>query len=105
MQGASPSSTLTLYRQALGLRRERIVDAPRTVEWLEVPGREDVLAYRRGDVVVATNFGTEPCALPRSWGSVLLRSDGGESHRLAGSSTAWLHTADVAAGVPSFLAD
>ena len=103
VQGASPSSTLTLYRQALGLRRERIVDAPRTVEWLEVPGREDVVAYRRGDVVVATNFGTEPCALPRSWGSVLLRSDGGESHRLAGSSTAWLETADTpssAAGAP-----
>jgi alpha-glucosidase len=89
-QEDDPRSTLSLYRRALALRRERVVGAPRAVEWLEVPGREDLVAYSRGGLVVATNFGTEPCALPGSWGTVLLRSDGGESPVLQGSSTAWL---------------
>jgi alpha-glucosidase len=89
-QSDDPRSTLTLYRQALALRRERIVGAPRTVEWLDVAVRDDVVAYRRGDLVMATNFGAEPFVLPPSWGAVLLRSDGAEGRVLAGSSAVWL---------------
>jgi alpha-glucosidase len=92
-QSGRPGSTLTLYRQALLLRRERLVGAPWTVVWLEAPGRDDVVAYRRGGLVVATNFGAEPCALPASWGMSVLRSDGAGDTLLAGSSTVWLETA------------
>jgi alpha-glucosidase len=89
-QAGRPDSTLTLYRRALALRRERVVGTSHEIEWLTVPGREDVVAYRRGGLVVATNFGTEPCALPRRWGRVILRSDDSDGPLLGGSSTAWL---------------
>jgi alpha-glucosidase len=91
-QSDRPGSTLTLYRQALALRREHVVGAPWTVEWLAPPDRDDVLAYRRGALVVATNFGAEPFPLPRSWGTPLLRSDGADGALLAGSSTVWLES-------------
>ncbi len=68
-QAADPSSTLRLYRDALRLRRT--VFAPGgDVEWLDAP--VGVLAYRRGDVTVLVNTGSEPALLPQ--GAVLLAS-------------------------------
>jgi alpha-glucosidase len=68
-QAADPSSTLYLYRTALRLRRT-VFAAAGEIEWLDAP--VGVLAYRRGDVTVLVNTGTEPALLPP--GSVLLSS-------------------------------
>jgi alpha-glucosidase len=90
-QTRDSGSTLTLYRRALALRRQRIIGMPREVEWLAAAGREDVVVYRRGELVVATNFGTEPWALPPAFGSVILRSDDSRGGPvLMDSSTVWL---------------
>jgi alpha-glucosidase len=54
-------STWELYRSALALRREHGLGAG-TLAWQDAPG--GVLAFRNGDVLVLTNFGAEPAALP-----------------------------------------
>ena len=96
VQEGDPSSTLELYRRALRLRAELGLGAGELVAW-EGAG-EELLAFRlRGsvgvgagtDVVVVTNFGAQPAALPA--GEVLLSSgplttDG----RLPTDVTVWL---------------
>jgi alpha-glucosidase len=90
VQARSETSTLALYRAALALRRERLVGAPPTVAWQVVADRDDVVAYARGEIVVAVNFGDEPFVLPATWGTVLLRSDGSDGGPLEASTGAWL---------------
>ncbi|GAA0450203.1 alpha-glucosidase [Actinoplanes capillaceus] len=56
-----PGSTYELYRSALSTRRAHELGSGELV-WLATdPG---ALAFRNGDVVVVTNFGDEPVALP-----------------------------------------
>jgi alpha-glucosidase len=66
-----PGSTYELYRAALRLRREHGLGA-NEMTWLETPG--EVLAFRSADVLVLTNFGEEPVALPDG-SEVLLSSE------------------------------
>jgi alpha-glucosidase len=54
-------STWELYRSALALRHEHVLGRGR-LEWQDTGA--DVLAFRNGDVLVLTNFGTEPVSLP-----------------------------------------
>jgi alpha-glucosidase len=68
-QENDPSSTLTVFRSALRLRRLLFAHAG-AVEWLDAP--VGVLAYRRGEVTVLLNAGAEPAPLPP--GPVLLSS-------------------------------
>lgn len=85
-QAGDPTSTLTLYRDALALRRR--LQTAETLEWIET-GREDVLRFRRpSGWTVITNFGTEPFDLPEGAAPVLTSAplDGG---RLPGEATAW----------------
>jgi alpha-glucosidase len=64
-------STYELYRAALRLRHEhRLGAGPLT--WLETPA--DVLAFRSGNVLVLTNFGSVPAELPAD-ATVLLASE------------------------------
>ena len=90
-QQGDPSSTLSLYRAALGARRRLLAGGPGAdVTWVETGGA-DVLHLARGHWSVVTNFGTEPVELPAG-GVVLasrpLRADG----RLDAEATAWVDT-------------
>ena len=79
-------STLSLYRAALGLRREHSL-GDGAVEWL--PGQPDsVVAFRNGDVVVVANAGDAPVELPE--GDVLLASEALTGRSLPADATAWL---------------
>jgi alpha-glucosidase len=54
-------STWELYRSALALRREHGLGAG-SVTWRDTP--DEVLAFDNGDLLVLTNFGEAPAALP-----------------------------------------
>ena len=70
-QEGKAGSTLELYRSALHLRREWLVEDEK-LEWLDLG--DEVLAFRRGsDVACVVNFGAHPAPLPA--GEVLLTSN------------------------------
>jgi alpha-glucosidase len=89
-QEAEAGSTLHLYRQAL--RRRRDIDADAGLAWVPT-GRDDVLAFVRGDLLVVTVFGGEPYQPPEEWSVVVLRSDGAGAGPVPASTTAWLRRA------------
>ncbi|MEY4606819.1 MAG: hypothetical protein RLY45_1579 [Actinomycetota bacterium] len=63
-QAADPASTLNFYRRLVAARRQ--LDQSTGLSWVEVdssiPGADDVVAYRRGNVLVALNTGAHPVA-------------------------------------------
>ncbi len=70
-QTADPDSTLELYRRAIALRRELLVDDEQVAE-LDLGA--DVLAFERGaGLRSVTNMGASPIAMPT--GELLLSSD------------------------------
>lgn len=85
-QAGDPASTLELYRRTLAARRTL---TGTSVEMLDLGA--DVLAFRREDVVVVLNCGTEPVALPA--GEVLVSSlapDVDLAGSLPGDAAAWV---------------
>jgi alpha-glucosidase len=64
-------STYELYRAALRLRREHGLGG-NAMRWLDTA--ENVMAFRSGEVLVLTNFGAEPVALPAG-AEVLISSE------------------------------
>ncbi|HEU5223863.1 MAG TPA: alpha-amylase family glycosyl hydrolase [Candidatus Lumbricidophila sp.] len=86
IQSDDPTSTLSLYRTLLGLRRELALGAG-TLEWVDEFGPE-VLAFRNGQVLVIANLGTEPVALPA--GTVLVTSAALEARGIPNDTTVWL---------------
>jgi alpha-glucosidase len=88
-QESDPSSTLSLYRRALALRRELFAGGPTSLEWEET-GRADVLAYRRGRALSVTVFGVAPYVVPDIWGSLALTSEPSPGRVLPGGSGAWI---------------
>jgi len=84
-QEGVPGSTLTMYQDALALRREHDLafGAP---EWLDLG--PDTLAFRTGDVTVVVNFGTTPVAVPA--GEVVLASGALEDGMLPRDTAVWL---------------
>jgi alpha-glucosidase len=86
-QHGDPASVLELYRRALRLRREHLLDAPAEVVWLDAP--TEVLAFRRGDWQCWVNTGDEEVGLPA--GEVVLCSDpDAVPGRLPGAAAAWV---------------
>ncbi len=84
-------STLRLHADVLRVRRELGRRRGGELTWLEVPGREDVLAYRRGDLTCVTVFGERSFAAPATWGRVLCASaEPAEDGALPAMSAAWL---------------
>ncbi|MEW9555380.1 glycoside hydrolase family 13 protein [Nonomuraea sp. NPDC050783] len=75
-------STLELHRQALKLRRDFDGD----FTWLPTE-RPDVLAFRRGDLIGVTVFGSEP--YPTPYGTPILASTEPAPGTVAANSTAW----------------
>jgi alpha-glucosidase len=88
-QAADESSMLTLYRNALRIRRSDPDLATETFSWL--PSGADVLAFRRGERFVSvTNFGTTPIEAA-SGASLVLASHDLVDGRLPTDATAWWH--------------
>ena len=85
-QRGVPGSTLTMYQEALRLRRAHALGAG-TLAWLDGFG-DDVVAFRNGDVVVVANAGPEPVSLPE--GDVLLASEALDGRSLPQDTTVWL---------------
>jgi alpha-glucosidase len=81
-------STLSLYRQAIELRKNRPEFAGEGIEWYGAP--EGCLAFRRsmGKLVCALNAGPTPIGLPP--GDLLLSSKPLVDGKLAPNSAAWL---------------
>lgn len=87
VQAADATSTLSLYRAALALRRE--LQTEEILTWRDT-GRDDVLWFERPNGwQIVTNFGTEPFALPDGI-AVALSSNGGGDGSLPGETTVWI---------------
>jgi alpha-glucosidase len=85
-QAADPASVLSLYRQALRLRREHLTAAD-GFAWVHVS--EHVAAFRTGEVEVWINTGSAPVPLPE--GEVLLASaTDAPAGFLGAATTVWL---------------
>ncbi len=87
-QEADPASHLTLYRNALALRRKHALGQG-SLAWAEDYCTGSSLAYLNGDTLVILNLGSGPLELPA--GDVLLRTSGAIGTDPLGSGEAiWL---------------
>jgi alpha-glucosidase len=84
-----PGSVLELYRAALRARRE--IDQAAPLEWLDT-GRDDVLAFRRGDHVSVTVFDGAPYDVPSDWGEPVVVSRVVPGRALPPGSSGWFRT-------------
>jgi alpha-glucosidase len=86
-QDGDPGSVLSLYRAMLALRRAEPGLRGESFAWL--PTADEVLAFRRGDVLCAVNLGADPVALPAHT-EVLLTSGDLTAGLLPTDTAAWL---------------
>ncbi|CAM3354910.1 glycoside hydrolase family 13 protein [Kibdelosporangium persicum] len=86
-QTGDPGSMLSLYRRALALRRSEPGLRGESFDLLD--SREDVLAFRRDDVLCVVNLGDEPLPLP-DHREVLLASTTVDGDHLPADAAAWL---------------
>jgi alpha-glucosidase len=85
-QADDPASVLSMYAEALAVRKEYFADLTR-LTW--IPSPPQTLAFARGDVQCWVNTGTSDVPLPE--GQLLLASAPGlEVGVLTGGATAWL---------------
>ncbi len=96
-QDGDPDSFLSLYREALRLRREEPALHESQFAWLDVPGAaDDVLAFTRGHgFACVVNLGPAPVAMPEHT-DVLLTSDRLEGGLLPTDTAVWLRLPDGA---------
>ncbi|BBX97260.1 alpha-amylase [Mycobacterium lacus] len=87
-QRADPDSTLSFFRRALELRRERDEFEGTEIEWLGAP--RNTLVFRRcgGGLVCVLNAGEDPVGLPD--GKLILASSPLVDGKLPPDSAAWL---------------
>jgi len=86
VQTIDPTSTLSLYRALLGLRRKHALGAG-TLTWLDGLGK-DAVAFRNGNVTVIANIGSRPIRLP---GGIVIAASGPlTGDLLPGDTTAWV---------------
>jgi alpha-glucosidase len=83
LQENDPSSTLSLYKQALALRKELKLGEG-SFDWLMV---DDVLSFQNGSLTVVHNFSNAPLDLE---GKVLLSSAQLANSQLSPNDTAWV---------------
>jgi alpha-glucosidase len=86
-ESADPGSMLTLYREALRIRRREADLGDARFEWSASP--DGTLVFRRGDgFACAVNLSGEPLVLPAAR-TTLLRSDGAAGDALAPDVAEW----------------
>ncbi len=85
-----PRSMLSLYREALRLRRGQFAG---DLEWDDSLGRDDVMVFARGAARCVVAFGDDPVELPESWGRIDLASAPIDGRTLPCDTAAWLTTA------------
>jgi alpha-glucosidase len=85
-QAGVPGSTLSLYTDALRLRREHLLGTG-TLEWVRGYGKK-VVAFRTGDLLVLANLGKVAVELPV--GDILLASEEITGGALPRDTTVWL---------------
>jgi alpha-glucosidase len=83
LQENDPSSTLNLYKQALGLRKQLKLGEG-SFDWLSV---DDVLSYQNGTLTVVHNFSDKPFDLE---GKILLSSAQLANGQLSPNDAAWV---------------
>ncbi|WP_286346787.1 glycoside hydrolase family 13 protein [Frondihabitans sucicola] len=88
-QEQDPESMLSLYRRALHLRATESSLIGEEFAW--VTAATDVVAFRRGDLVVVTNLGAEAVSLPEH-SAILLSSSPLDGDLLPSDTTVWLRT-------------
>jgi alpha-glucosidase len=89
VEEADPTSTLSLYKQLLGARREHDFGSGSLV-WEDAGA--DAVAFRRGDVHVVANLGSEPLELPAD-AQIVLSSQPVDGSTLPVDTAAWYTTA------------
>jgi alpha-glucosidase len=90
-QSGDPDSTLSLYREALALRRALAATLPENLTWLT--SGEGVLTFARGpELICVVNFSAHPVPLPPHE-HVLLTSEPLQDSRLPSDACAWLRQA------------
>ena len=87
-QEADPGSVLAFYREAVAARKA--LDPGSELEWVEI-GRDDVVAFRRGDHASVTVFEGEPLAVSPEWGRLVV-SSGPVDGSVPANTTAWFTT-------------
>jgi alpha-glucosidase len=97
-QNAEPKSTLNLYRAALKLRRDHLIDQG-SITWLESPDHglksDSLLAVRRGNISIYMNLSNSPAEVEVT-GKLLVVSAGVVDARdgkltIPAISTIWVH--------------
>ncbi|MDF2509307.1 MAG: alpha-amylase [Microbacterium sp.] len=88
VEEVDPSSTLALYKRLLAARREHGFGAGSLV-WEDAGA--DAVAFRRGDVHVIANLGTEPIELPAD-ASVMLKSQPFDGSSIPVDTAVWYTT-------------
>ena len=97
-QSADPKSTLNLYRSALRLRSDHLIDQE-TITWLDSPEHgsksDSLLAFRRGNVFIYMNLSDSPVEVEIT-GKLLIVSAGivdsrDGKVRIPPISTIWVH--------------
>ena len=91
VQRTDPASVLSLYRTALGLRRNMSLGAG-SLAWLERFTGTDCIAFVNNGVLIMLNMGSEPVELPAL--EVLLSTDGDAAvqRKLGPAQCIWLRT-------------
>ena len=88
-QETDADSLLALYRAALHARRSVFTRSEQDIRWIDTPGRDDVLAFRRGEARCVVVFGDQPFPIPPGWPAPVLASAEPRNGRLPGNSAAW----------------
>ncbi|WP_236967746.1 glycoside hydrolase family 13 protein [Microbacterium aurantiacum] len=87
VQTTDADSTLSLYRTLIAQRAAYGLGA-NDLEWIDVPGGADVLAFRTGDLTVVANTGSTAVPLPA--GRVVVASGPLGDGTLPGDTAVWL---------------
>jgi alpha-glucosidase len=90
-QADDPDSVLSLYRDALALRRSDLAALPVEIDWL--PSDERVIAFGRGDTFACVvNFGSEAVSLPPHTQVLLSSGPLDDDGSLPPDTCVWLRT-------------
>ncbi|MBK4347306.1 glycoside hydrolase family 13 protein [Lacisediminihabitans changchengi] len=87
VQQHDPASTLSMYREAIALRRTEGLGAG-TISWSPSPAT--VLDFRNGDIRIVANIGADPVAVGASEALISSTPDAIVDGMLAPDSTVWL---------------